>query len=72
MEAVEDKFADYLVSIECKNVFYQGIVAKIDSKNAIIRLKNCFQNGLSCGNKLIEIKYLNNLASLLFVSISIA
>jgi hypothetical protein len=66
MEAVEEKFADYLVSIECKNVFYQGIVAKIDSKNALIRLKNCFQNGLSCGNKIIEIKYFNDIFFLAF------
>jgi hypothetical protein len=52
-----DKFIGYLVSVECKNLFYQGIVASIDSTKAIIQLKNCFQNGIHCGAKLIEIKY---------------
>ena len=51
-----DKFIGYLVSVECKNVFYQGIVTNIDSNKAVIQLKNCFQNGLHCGNKLIDIK----------------
>lgn len=51
-----DKFLGYLVSVECKNIFYQGIVANIDPNKAIIQLKNCFQNGIQCGAKLIEIK----------------
>lgn len=51
-----DKFIGYLVSVECKNLFYQGIVANIDPNKAIIQLKNCFQNGIQCGSKLIEIK----------------
>ena len=51
------KFVGYLVSVECKSIFYQGIVANIDADKAIIQLKNCFQNGLHCGtNKLVDIK----------------
>jgi hypothetical protein len=49
-------FIGYLVSIECKNVFYQGIVTLIDSTKGIIQLKNCFKNGLHCGNQLVDIK----------------
>ncbi len=51
-----DKFVGYLVSVECKNLFYQGIVSHIDSNKALIQLKNVFQNGIHCGNKLIDIK----------------
>lgn len=51
-----NRFVGYLVSVECKNIFYQGIVTTIDSAKAIIQLKNCFQNGIHCGNKIVEIK----------------
>lgn len=51
-----DKFVGYLISIECRNLFYQGVVSSIDSANGSIQLRNCFQNGLHCGNKLIDIK----------------
>lgn len=50
------KFIGYLVSIESKNVFYQGIINQIDAEKAIIQLKNCFQNGLNLGSKLIDVK----------------
>lgn len=51
-----DKFVGYLVSVECKDIFYQGIVTQIDSNKALIQLKNVFQNGIHCGSKLIDIK----------------
>ena len=51
-----DKFVGYLVSVECKDLFYQGIVTQIGSTKAIIQLKNVFQNGIHCGTKLVDIK----------------
>jgi len=51
-----DKFVGYLVSVECKDLFYQGIVTQIDSNKALIQLKNVFQNGIHCGSKLVDIK----------------
>ncbi|CAF0730117.1 unnamed protein product [Brachionus calyciflorus] len=51
-----NKFTGYLVSIESKNVFYQGVINLIDSQNAVIQLKNCFQNGISLGSKVVDIK----------------
>lgn len=51
-----DKFVGYLVSVECKDFFYQGIVTQIDSNKALIQLKNVFQNGIHCGSKLVDIK----------------
>ena len=52
-----NRFVGYLVSVECKNVFYQGIVTTIDSNKAAIQLKNCIQNGIHLGSKLADIKY---------------
>jgi hypothetical protein len=51
-----DKFVGYLVSVECKDIFYQGIVTQIDSIKSLIQLKNVFQNGIHCGSKLVDIK----------------
>jgi hypothetical protein len=51
-----NKFVGYLVSIESKNTFYQGVVNAINSDKGIIQLSNCFQNGLHCGSKLVDIK----------------
>jgi hypothetical protein len=51
-----NRFVGYLVSVECKNIFYQGIVTNIDPSKAVIQLKNCFQNGIHLGSKLIDIK----------------
>ena len=51
-----DKFIGYLVSVECKNVFYQGIVSNIDPIKAVIQLKDCYQNGINCGSKLVDLK----------------
>lgn len=56
MDGNVNMFVGHLLSIETKNVFYQGIVNKIDLQMGCIYLKNCFQNGLSCGDKLVEIK----------------
>lgn len=51
-----NRFIGFLLSIECKNVFYQGIVQSIDVDRDLLSLKNCFQNGVSCGEKMIDIK----------------
>ena len=51
-----NKFVGYLVSVESKNVFYQGIVNAILADRGVIQLKNCFQNGVHCGVKLIDIR----------------
>ena len=51
-----DKFVGYLVSVECKNLFYQGIVTHIDSSKALLQLKNVFQNGIHCGARIVDIK----------------
>lgn len=49
-------FVGYLLSIESKSVFYQGVVASIDLNRDIMCLKNCFQNGVSLGDKQLEIR----------------
>lgn len=51
-----NNFVGYLVSIESKNIFFQGVINSIDTKNSIIQLKNCFQNGINLGAKLIDVK----------------
>lgn len=51
-----DKFVGYLVSVDCKDIFYQGVVTQIDPNKALIQLKNVFQNGIHCGSKLVDIK----------------
>lgn len=51
-----NNFIGFLLSIECKNTFYQGIVHNIDAGKELIFLKNCFQNGISCGEKIVEVK----------------
>jgi hypothetical protein len=51
-----DKFVGFLVSVECRDFFYQGIVTQIDQTKALIQLKNVFQNGIHCGSKLVDIK----------------
>lgn len=50
------QFVGYLVSIECKNTFYQGIVCGIDLNSNNIQLKHCYKDGMRCGSKLVEIK----------------
>jgi hypothetical protein len=49
-------FIGYLVSIESKNTFYQGIVSLIDLNQNLIQLKNGYKNGIQYPNCLIEIK----------------
>ena len=51
-----DKFVGYLVSVDCKDIFYQGVVTQIDQEKSIIQLKNVFQNGIHCGTRLVDIK----------------
>lgn len=51
-----NKFVGYLVSVESKNVFYQGVVNAILPDRGVIQLKNCFQNGVHCGVRLIDIR----------------
>ncbi len=51
-----DKFVGFLVSVECRDFFYQGIVTHIDPNKALLQLKNVFQNGIHCGAKLVDIK----------------
>ncbi|RMZ95771.1 enhancer of mRNA-decapping 3 [Brachionus plicatilis] len=51
-----NNFVGYLVSVESKNLFFQGVINLIDTKNSIIQLKNCFQNGINLGDKLVDIK----------------
>ena len=51
-----NNFIGYLVSIESKNTFYQGIVYLIDLNKNLIQLKNVFKNGMQEPNSLIEIK----------------
>ena len=46
-----------LISVDCKNVFYQGIVATFDQSKGVIQLKNCIKNGIHLGSKLADIKY---------------
>ena len=46
----------YLVSVECKNTFYQGVIDVLDVANNVLRLKKCYANGMNCGAKLVEIK----------------
>ena len=50
-------FIGYLVSIESKNTFYQGIVSLIDLNQNLIQLKNGYKNGIQYPNCLIEIKW---------------
>lgn len=51
-----NNFVGYLVSIETRNVFFQGIINSIDTKNSLIQIKNCFQNGINLGPKLVDVK----------------
>lgn len=51
-----EKFIGYLVSIESKNVFYQGIVSLIDLNKNLIQLKNCYKNGIQITNQTIDIR----------------
>ena len=51
-----DKFVGYLVSVDCKDIFYQGVVTQIDPTKTLIQLKNVFQNGIHCGSKLVDIQ----------------
>jgi len=46
----------YLVSVECKNTFYQGVIDVLDVANNVLRLKKCYANGMNCGTNLVEIK----------------
>lgn len=53
---MDEPFVGYLVSVECKNTFYQGVIDKLDVANNVLRLTKCFANGMNCGSKFVEIK----------------